>query len=194
MKFLLTYLIVLISISNTYGQDKLYLDYEVHGLGSGLGEIYYPVVEIFENDLQYTFRQKNGKYEVETYEKADWIDTIWEYDTLTKHMYFNDSSIDSITSILKPYKDSSYSKTNFGVRSGAIYYLSATTIHSKVKITMNNTFDSTAYQVVQIINPYLPEENKIIIPYRRWESEGKYIEHLIQRAKEEEKSKNKKGK
>ena len=190
LKNILTYLFVILLSLSSYAQSpKIELNYTVHGMGSSRGEVIYPTVDIFNNSLQYTFRQKSGAYKIETYEKFDWIDTIWEFDTLTKPVIFKTTSIDSIIAILRPISDSSIYKVNLGIRSGALFILTVKTLNKEIEITMSNTFDSTAYQIVQILNSYLPKEHKIRVPHKMWETEGEYLNFIRRNAKLEEEEK-----
>lgn len=146
---------------------------------------YYPLVWVKDDSLQVRYRERVSTYTIKRYDDIKYIDTIWVYDTLINHVKFRESSIDSITQIIKQMNRTKYLNdtevfaSNERVIDGAINYMAITYEKTK-KLTfeLGNTFDSTALQIVNIINPYLPVKHKIYVPYDSWKDQIEYKKHL----------------
>lgn len=134
------------------------------------------LVRIKNDSLWYYYAQQTSKYS-EIDKSDDYIDTVWVYDSVTKYTEFRPNSIDSIIKIVKhinPDKYETFSNdtlfdSNMDIMDGGeiIINLKYDKI-KKLRIELGNTFDSTALQIVNVINPYLPKEHKLDIPYGEW--------------------------
>jgi len=141
-----------------------------------LGYKEYPSVKIEDNTLSYTYLQLNGKYELDRWGKNDeYIDTVWLKDTITQSVYFRQGSIDSITALAIASGKDSIFDWNPDIIDGGGYDLTIEYGPGKsLNIFMQNTYDSIAYKTINIIQPYLPQNNKalkIYIPFDLWEGE-----------------------
>ena len=139
---------------------------------------YYPLVWVKDDSLQVTYTERTSSYLTQKYDDIKYIDTIWVYDTLINHVKFRQSSIDSITQVIKQMNHAKYLNdtevfaSNRRIIDGAINYMAITYEGTKKLIfELGNTFDSTALQVVNVINPYLPAKHKIYVPYKLWKEQ-----------------------
>jgi hypothetical protein len=153
------------------------LDYEVFSFFPTPRK-YYPLVWIKDDSLQVTYTQITSSYSTQRYDNMNYIDTIWVYDTLTKYVKFRQGSIDSITQVIKHMNRAKYLNdtqvfvNNWAIIDGAINYMDIIYDKShKLTFELGNTFDSTALQIVNIINPYLPFKKKIYVPYDLWKDQ-----------------------
>jgi hypothetical protein len=68
------------------------------------------------------------------------------------------SSIDSILKITKEIKGDSVYKLNAGIMSGEIIYLDIASNQRKLNFRLDNSYDSTAKKIVEILNGYIPDK------------------------------------
>ena len=151
-------------------KQDTYVYYAFAGLGSNLGS--------FEPTLRITGTKFNYTYEQNSYwgKKSKRIDKISSGE-------FRQSSVDSILSLVKDLRDTLIFKSNPGVMSGGIYFLTISNGTDTTEFELMNTFDYTALKVINIINQYLPTDKKILVTEEliKWEEE--YFESLRKKIK-----------
>jgi len=149
LPFILLNICKLSAQTDTSLKNKFSLTYLIAGLGSGMGS-FLPVFRLSDNKYILT-REQNSYYENE---KNNRVDTV-------QLGFFRESSIDSIKNVLIGLKDTTIYKTNPCIMSGGIYLLTIVQNNDTVTFELHNTFDYTALKVANIINTYLPEDEKI---------------------------------
>jgi hypothetical protein len=166
----LTFYILVILLASSCGQttnkqDKIvnskyssfHLTYSFGGLGPNQFQKFYPLIDINGETLAYTIEKKTGKYSIE----KPFKDTIWTKDTVTYKVKMRTASIDSLISIKKTLKDTTIFESNPCIMDGGIHFLTIVIGTDTVTYQLMNTFDRTALKIVDIINKYLPADNKI---------------------------------
>lgn len=134
-----------------------------------LHNIEYPLINIKNDSLYYTYRQKTSQYSIERYDDIKYIDTVWVYDTIRKYVKFRQTSKDSIVNAMNQIKDTFIVSLIISPGDFDDQTLMVKNGHRKRKeIHLVNTFDSNAVPIVTIINSYLPADYKIDIPYSQW--------------------------
>ena len=127
---------------------KTFIYYAFDGLGSNMGSMQ-PKVEIAGTKLIYAYSQ-NSYYGKRT-----------KQDTVICTATFRQSSIDSILSFIENLKDSFVHKINPCIMSGGIHFLIIGNGLDTTRFRLDNTFDYTALKIVDVINKYLPDKNKL---------------------------------
>lgn len=171
--------------AQTDGYYNLKITYEIHGLGSNLG------------DSNRVFTLNGNKVSFEIPYSIHEIDLV-EKDTLGLEYYsgdsvfyifpefhlatLNNSSIDSIYKIMYAAEGKGLGGTNPCIRSGSAHYmyLSADSIGSR-HIQMYNTFDSTALTITNIIIANLDKNFVEFRPLDKWENAKKCHKHWKER-------------
>lgn len=137
---------------NNKAKDKssaeFYLYYAISGLGSNLGD-FEPTLNINNNKFIYTKEQNS--YLFKRSKRKQFI----------CEGLFQQNSIDSIISIVQGLKDSAISKVNPCIMSGILISIIVANGNDTTKFTLDNTFDYTALKIIDIINPYLPNNEKL---------------------------------
>ena len=124
------------------------LYYGFSGLGSNLGS-FQPTIRIKGTTLVYTYEQNSYWGE-----KSKRVDTV-------SIRSFRQSSIDSITEIVKDLGDTSIREYNYCIMSGGIHFLSVTIGVDTTSFELSNTFDYTALKIANILNEYLPQDKQL---------------------------------
>jgi hypothetical protein len=133
----------------------------------------YPI-HIKDDTLFYTYKGN----------KVYTSDTTWvKEDDLVHSVKLRQESVDSIILLVKAIHDTEIHRCNFCVIDGAtqtidILYKKGKK-NKKVTFEMTNTFDSTAYKIDNIINPYLLEKEKIYVPIDLWKEESDCDEKIM---------------
>lgn len=128
--------------------NEFYLYYASSGLGSNLGSMQ-PTLRIQGTNLYYT-KEQNSFFKERTKEN----DSLFSC-TITP------STIDSIYTLLGPIKDSTRFESNMCIRSGSIHFLSVAKGEDTLNLELMNTFDSTAAEVLRLVQHYLPKEHQL---------------------------------
>lgn len=146
-------------------------------------EATFPLIHIKKDGLYFTYTEETSRFsEIQFYgDKNDKADTIWIDDTITKCVKFRQGSIDSIIQILEQINPKRFLEHNLIFASNP-YIIDGSMIDiniiygkkKKIRFELGNTFDSTALRIVNIINPYLPNEHKMEIPYSEWKRDIEY--------------------
>jgi hypothetical protein len=71
------------------------------------------------------------------------------------------SSIDSILTLIQDLKDSTIYEWNPCIMSGGIHSLAISANNDTTRFKLTNTFHRTALKIIEIINPYLPQDKQI---------------------------------
>jgi hypothetical protein len=142
-------------------QPAFYLQYKCSLAGLSIINPSMPVLIVKGSRFRYTYQRSryfsgNGRR----------IERI-------SHGVLRQSSIDSILNLISLLKDTSINRINPFVMSGSIYYVTVANGTDTTRFKMINTFDYTALKIVNILNQYLPSDNKL------WASE-----ELIKQEKE----------
>lgn len=125
--------------------ENFKLSYSYAGLGSGMGSMQ-PNFRVTGKNFVYT-REQNSYYG-----KPDKAPEYIREGTLRT------SSIDSILNLVKDIKDTLVYKTNVGITSGGIDFISVR--HEKINVSfeLHNASDSTAQLIVDILNSNIPAD------------------------------------
>jgi len=163
------------------------LEYYSLGLGSSKGSVNkYLFVE--GDSLFYYKLDRNEEYTLE--EDSIFKDTIRRNGL--KSVKLNQGTIDSIITLASNIPTDTVWKFNFCVKSGAVYVMKSTNPKWGVSvIKMMNTFDSTAYKILELLNQYIPVNDKVYYPMRLWELSEDCLENLKKRSKKREQIKGK---
>jgi site-specific DNA-adenine methylase len=105
------------------------------------------------------------------------------------HGLLRQSSIDSILSLISLLKDTFINRINPFVMSGSIYYVTVANGTDTTRFKMINTFDYTALKIVNIINQYLPSDNKLWASEELIKQEKESREWFYEMSEEEKKKK-----
>lgn len=164
-----------LSIRKT-NQPQFYLYYAFAGLGSNMGR-FEPTLRAKGTSFIYTYEQNSyyGK-------KNNRIDTI----CIGK---FRQSSVDSIINLVKNLNDTTIYRTNPGIMSGGIHFLTVVAGRDSTKFELGNTFDYTALKIVNIINTYLPKDKKLWANEEMIKREEEFWKEMRQKTKQEKPSK-----
>jgi len=143
------------SIATSQESSNFHLDFESYGLGANLNcttKIYY----VKNNILHASFYSQHSIDEVDTNYITDYIlkDTILRKDTLV--IKLRQTSIDSISQLITNYNDTII-EINPCTKSGTLYTLIVGCDGQLKMFKMYNSFDSTAYEITNIIQTYLPK-------------------------------------
>ncbi len=198
MKYLLAICFVLgISITHLSAKEKpFYLSYYYAGLGSNYWlalhdsswEVeFYPQIEIKGQVLKYKIERKTGKYQIN-----DRKDTSWSIDTISYQVKFRSSSIDSIKLLLGEFKDTTIFECNQCIMSGAIHYLNIAKGTDTIRYELMNTFDTTALKIAEIVNNYLPADNRIWATRDMIKASNDCLEYFRHQMDEDDEKRNKK--
>jgi hypothetical protein len=123
-------------------------------------------IEINDTVLTYSICEKTDQCIIDTV----FNDTIWVKQRNFYHVKFRQSSIDSIISILDTLQGKYVYRTNPHIMSGGIYNYYIEYGGKCSQFVMKNTYDSTALQIINLINSYLEEKYKVNVPDSRWAS------------------------
>ena len=129
--------------------DSFSLYYGFAGLGSNFGRMC-PTIRIEGTGLVYT-KEQNSFYKSMPPQEPDTILTC----TITT------SAIDSILVIIEDLKDTSIFEFNPCIMSGGIHNMRVSFEGDTAAFSLQNTFHHAALSIIRIINPYLPEKNRI---------------------------------
>ena len=155
----------LLSVSGMHLQAQVksfYLSYYYAGLGSNYWLAlhdssweanFYPQIVIKGQELSF----KIGNQCANVRDK----DTSWDQDTFSYKVKFRNSSIDSITQLLGKFKDTTIFECNHCIMSGDIHFLNIAVASDTIRYELMNTFDTTALKIAEIVNNYLPADNRI---------------------------------
>lgn len=147
--FILFLLATQAAFAQTQKANRFYLYYGVAGLGSNLGNLE-PTVIVHKN--HFTYRKVQNSYWGKRPDlKSEFINKG----------YFRQSSIDSLLYLVKDLKDSTIFKTNPCFMSGSIIYISIANGGDTTLFRLGNTFDPIALKIINIINPYLPNNQQL---------------------------------
>ena len=123
-------------------------------------------VEITNDVLTYSICERTGEFEI----SKTFNDTVWVMERNFYKVKFRQSSIDSIVNVLDTLQGKYVYATNPYVMSGSITNFYIQYDHWCSEFSLKNTYDSTAFQITNIINSYLTGRNRIYIPQSRWEN------------------------
>ena len=124
------------------------LNFTSVGLGSNFTSMQ-PVFNVEGNKFIYTSEQ-TGYYEGAETRKPD---TIYQGK-------FRKSSVDSIMHLVSGIKDTLIYRTNIHVSSGSIQYITIYKDEFHLEFDLHNASDPTAQRIVNILNNYIPEEER----------------------------------
>lgn len=131
-------------------------DFKLLFMTIGFGSNYFSMQPLF---------RVNGARFVYTSEEV-WISPgqrIIERDTLLSGV-FRKSSIDSIVRLISNLKDTAIRRSNVRVSSGSACSLEIISEFKRITFWLHNKSDTTADQIVKILNSYIPQElNKLYI-------------------------------
>ena len=161
--------ILVLFCNNSFAQNFRFV-YSEYGLGSNRGQASDLIIIISDTTLTYKVFEKTGLYTVSnnTFGDTQYSDTSWTKKQVAHNIAFRKKSQDSILNLIKGKEGQYIFRSNFAVSSGGIQYLSFEYNGGCTAFSLKNTFDSIAMNVVNIINPYLPVEHKIYIPFDLW--------------------------
>lgn len=146
---ILTALTFIQSIANGQVNNSSFsFSYYFAGLGSNIGSMQ-PTIRINGTKLLYTYEQ-NSYYG----EKTKIPDTM-------RVTTIRQTSIDSILTLINDLKDSTIYETNPCIMSGGIHSMTISNKGDTTRFTLHNTFHRTALKILEIVNPYLPQDKKI---------------------------------
>lgn len=172
--------------SSLYGQEcsNLYLDFESYAFGSNMGQvekIYY----VSNKSLHASFYSQYTKDELDTIYSTDYEyqDSIWRKDTLVVEL--RQTSIDSISRLIQ-FSNDTIIETNPCIRSGALYTLIVNCDGRHKVFTLYNSFDSTAFEITNIIQSYFPKNALDPRPIDSWITAQNCWVNLRRRKKEYE--------
>jgi hypothetical protein len=89
---------------------------------------------------------------------------------------------DSIEQIINLITDTAVKRFNPCIHSGAVCRLDVAGKAKTVHFTLKNTFDSSAYKIITILNNNLPSKYKLGIPVNWWQNEQPCYEELLREA------------
>ena len=186
-RIIFIYFLFIGSIATSQNSSNFHLDFESYGLGSSLGritKIYY----VKNNILHASFYSRYSIDEVDTNYTTDYIlhDTIWRKDTLV--IKLRQTSIDSISQLITNNNDTIF-ETNPCTRSGALYTLIVRCDEQHKVFKLYNSFDSTAYEITNIIQTYLPKNAVDPRPIDSWVNARKCWEAIKTRQNNREEDK-----
>lgn len=121
------------------------------------------LVSIKNKTLTYPYEKQLSIFQI--HKIGNNIDTEWNYKTLHRDVYFRPSSADSIIDIIKNIKEKNIGDVALAIDGAELEITIKYGMKGKLKIELFNTFDSLAYKIATIINPYLPDDCKLDIPY-----------------------------
>lgn len=132
----------------TEGESYFKLSYTTAGLGSNMGSLM-PTFVLRGNEFTYTLKQ-NSSFSG-TYDKP--TELLCE-GTVRK------SSIDSINALIAFLPDSEMYNTNIHIMSGVYQVLVIENEQKKIHFTMHNGYDTTAAQIIDILNTNMPSDQR----------------------------------
>ena len=136
------------AFAQTQKASNFYLYYGISGLGSNFGKLE-PTVIVRNN--QFIYEKVQNSYWSKRNKKAEFINKG----------FFRQSSVDSILNLVKDLKDSTIFKTNPCIMSGAIVFITIAKGTDTTKYTLGNTFDTLTLKIKDILNAYLPKNEKL---------------------------------
>jgi hypothetical protein len=152
--------LVQISLTGYGQQSNLRLDYFMIGLGSNHHRSF-PKVTVKGQTLIYTNNYRKRIH----------------YRTKLKA-----GASDSIEQIINLITDTAVKRFNPCIHSGAVCRLDVAGKAKTVHFTLKNTFDSSAYKIITILNNNLPSKYKLGIPVNWWQNEQPCYEELLREA------------
>ena len=169
-------------------KSNLYIDFESYGLGSSVGQVD-KIYSVANDSLYASFISRHQKDNLDTIYDSDYVyqDSVWRRDTLKVRL--RKSSLDSIASLI-PKNTDTIVEINPCIKSGALYkFIINYNGRSKV-FEMYNSFDSTALNITNILQTYLPDNAIDPRPIDSWLTAQKCLANL-RRIKEEYEKKSK---
>jgi hypothetical protein len=156
-------IIFIMTLTNAVGQSFKF-SYSEFGLGSNKGQPSSLVVTIADTTLTYLIFEQTSEYKIDpVFNDTSWTKKRAAYDVL-----FKVESKDSIIKLLKGKEGKYIFASNPHIMSGSIQQLYFEYNNWCVEFSLKNTYDSTAMQITNIINKYLPKDHKIYVPYDLW--------------------------
>ena len=146
------------------GHEGFKFSYSDYGLGSNRGKPSDLVVAIADTTLTYLIYENTSEFKIE----PPFQDTVWTTKRMSYDVPLRKTSIDSIIKTLNGKEGKYIFASNPHVMSGSIQQLYIEYKDWCTEFSLKNTFDSTAMNIVNIVNRYLPKDNRIYIPYDLW--------------------------
>lgn len=190
--FKLSIVLVFIGLRALGQTEDFKLTYHIVGLGSNAWRNIYPIVKINGTTLTYTIEQQTTINKIKKWRNI--VDTIWNTTTVDYSVNLEKKTIDTIFNLVKNIKDTFIFKSNHCIMSGAVDILSISASSFKVEYQLMNTSDSTVLLISNILNYYLPDNNKIWTNPDFMKERNDCDMYFDNRIREDEKSKTKKSK
>lgn len=153
------------------GIDSFYLNYSIAGLGADLGR-FEPTLKIHGNKFIYT-REQNSYLFKRSKKKQ-----------LISKGLLRETSIDSILCLLQDLKDTAIFESNPCIMGGGITEVIIAYGGDTTKFTLGNTMHVVVLKIIDIINPYLPDSNKLYGSAEAIKRQEECLANILKKARE----------
>lgn len=133
------------SSAQSFVESGFELTYSYAGMGSNVGS-WFPGFKVVGNEFTYQVEQ-NSCYSGETAPPKEQLTGT-----------LSDETMNGLEAIFNSLPDTAIYATNVSVMSGGVHTIVLASPVKMVKFTLHNEWHATAQQIVDLLNPYIPEE------------------------------------